>query len=97
MILSYSVKSGNKGLFVIVYVVRITFTHTFQINQINICVLVKDEGLPGFIINIGFFTDTTGIKNASKIIDLAFDWNAILWLSRQRIRSHSKIKQKKTG
>ena len=35
--------------------------------------LVKYKGLPGFIINIVFFKDTTGIKNSSLIINLAFD------------------------
>ena len=55
---------------------------TLIIQYILVYILVKDERLPGFIFNVGLIKDTTGIKNSSLIINLAFDWNAIQSLSR---------------
>ena len=66
----------------------------FIITHVYIIILVKDEGLPRFIINIFFYQDTSGIKNSSLIINLSFDCNAIESLSRHIIRSSCKIKQK---
>ena len=39
-------------------------------NNIHINILVKDEGLPGLIINIGFERHDWDKKNASLIINL---------------------------